>query len=251
MNAPIRIDQPTTLFVSRDERLLGSLRDGVSGHVAEGSAPRIRTCSNAAEIQHLLERHGGPPVAVAWVDADTVDELDRIVVTLRDIDPLTQIVVLQAVNSAQTLLPGRDCLVICKPVAATQVQLLTTLLGEAWCKERQLTRSQARLSLAERVAQAGHWEWNPRSGQARWGTPFARIFDIAPARSCGSVEIVFERIHPDDRLRVKMELERAADEGGSRSQRYRIVRADGTVRTRSLYAVRFVPFTRDAAQSRN
>jgi PAS domain S-box-containing protein len=57
-----------------------------------------------------------------------------------------------------------------------------------------------------------------------------RIWGFDPERGVPSREAVAQRIHPDDRDRLKAEVQRAVGEKRRYSIEYRIVMADGTVK---------------------
>jgi PAS domain S-box-containing protein len=70
--------------------------------------------------------------------------------------------------------------------------------------EQILRESEARLAEAQRIAHIGSWERvidneNVDDGDLIWSEETFRIFDIDPKLHSPSMELVFERIHPDDR----------------------------------------------------
>jgi PAS domain S-box-containing protein len=98
--------------------------------------------------------------------------------------------------------------------------------------ERELHRSRERLAEAERIARMGSWEWDIGADQVIWSDGLLEIYGIArddfnPSATAG----IEERVYPDDRPRVRENLQRALSERSSFTLEYRGVRADGRVRT--------------------
>jgi diguanylate cyclase (GGDEF)-like protein/PAS domain S-box-containing protein len=86
--------------------------------------------------------------------------------------------------------------------------------------------------LALRLAQAGTWEWDIRSGRVHW--PAASPAD-APWQGAGdgTLDRLIEAVHPEDRDRMRHALELAARDGSSFEAEFRLVVADGRVRWHS------------------
>jgi PAS domain S-box-containing protein len=73
----------------------------------------------------------------------------------------------------------------------------TTFLGE----ERE------RLDLALQAAHMGWWEWDAVNNIHRWSPEFERLLGLEPGEFKGGAEAFLERVHPDDRARVKALIE--------------------------------------------
>ena len=83
------------------------------------------------------------------------------------------------------------------------------------------------LARAQQIANIGSYEWNLRTGAVFWTDQIYRIHGFAPGSVTPSLELAFDRIHPDDRERVRTSTERAAAQGRGQNAEYRILRADG------------------------
>ncbi len=101
--------------------------------------------------------------------------------------------------------------------------------------EQQLRRSQERLEQAEAMAQMGTWEWDLRSRRASRSAGLYSILKLDPD-AAESIEETLDRVHPDDRKRVRETLERAISQLVSISIEFRIARADGRMRVLELRA---------------
>ncbi len=97
--------------------------------------------------------------------------------------------------------------------------------------ERELRHNQQRLSEAERVAQTGSWEWDMLSDQVSWSDGLFHIYGLTPDEFDPTLEGGEPRVYPDDRERVRETFERAVAERSTFTLEYRVVRADGRVRT--------------------
>ncbi len=66
-----------------------------------------------------------------------------------------------------------------------------------------LTRSQARLDNAQRIAHLGNWEWDPSEDWMWWSDEVYRILGLQPADVVSSPAAWLERVHPEDLEAVK------------------------------------------------
>src|SRR6202140_1533084 len=79
--------------------------------------------------------------------------------------------------------------------------------GERRKAEEALRRSEMYLAEAQRLSNIGSFGWDPASGKIYWSDETYRIFEceltIEP-----TIEIVLDRTHPDDRMRLRQILDR-------------------------------------------
>ena len=87
---------------------------------------------------------------------------------------------------------------------------------------------QLRLALA--AAELGTWHWDLATGLVRWDERMEAMFGLSPGSFDGSYEGWLDLVHPDDRDRVRLEVQTAADRRSSYDVRHRAVRPDGTIR---------------------
>jgi PAS domain S-box-containing protein len=94
-----------------------------------------------------------------------------------------------------------------------------------------LAQSESRLAAAVNVAQLGVWEYDVPAGRSHYDARCREVFGIADDRPLTDEEI-FELVHPDDRARVRQQVQRALDPFGPGvyESEYRVARTDGTVR---------------------
>lgn len=93
-----------------------------------------------------------------------------------------------------------------------------------------LTEENTRLSLAEELAQVGHWRIDLSDGSLIWSDEMYRIHGRDPAVFQPTLDAVLEDYHPDDRPRVRAGINALVSERRIGETEARIVRADGSVR---------------------
>jgi PAS domain S-box-containing protein len=92
-----------------------------------------------------------------------------------------------------------------------------------------LRRGEAHLAEAQRLSQTGASTYNATT-ILYWSEETYRIFGFDPRDGLPSREAVWQRIHADDRNRVRAQVEDAQSGKGGFSSEFRIVLPDGTVK---------------------
>ncbi len=95
--------------------------------------------------------------------------------------------------------------------------------------EQALRRSEMYLAEAERLSQTGSFGWNASTGELYWSDGTYRIFEYEPTTK-PSAQLVIDRTHPEDRLRLQQVLDRATRDGGDFTAERRLLMADGSVK---------------------
>ncbi len=95
--------------------------------------------------------------------------------------------------------------------------------------EDALRQSQSYLAEAQRLSQTGSFGWRVATGEIIWSDETFRIFGHAKAPSV-SLDSVFQRIHPEDRARVRQTLDRASSDGRDFDHGYRLRMPDGSIK---------------------
>jgi DNA-binding CsgD family transcriptional regulator len=99
-------------------------------------------------------------------------------------------------------------------------------------------RRRALLEAAEKVANAGSWEWVPSREELLWSDNMFRILGIEPGDVEPSPEYLISVAHPDDREWLLQTVEGMRHQARPDPVDYRIIRPDGVVRhLRSTMAV--------------
>jgi PAS domain S-box-containing protein len=93
-----------------------------------------------------------------------------------------------------------------------------------------LSKREALLVEAERVAHLGSFTWDLLNGEIGWSDEFYRILGHDPASLRPSSAAFFEAIHPEDRARIEECAAQSIAAGKMLPTEYRVVRPGGEVR---------------------
>jgi PAS domain S-box-containing protein len=96
--------------------------------------------------------------------------------------------------------------------------------------EQALYERERQLIEAQQIAHLGSWEWDVAANTVLWSDELYRIYGLQPERGTATFEGYLERVHPEDRARVKTILERVYATGEPFEFEERIVRPNGEVR---------------------
>src|SRR5467141_2007420 len=96
-------------------------------------------------------------------------------------------------------------------------------------QEEKLQRSEAYLAEAQRLSHTGSFGWRPSTGEILWSDETFRIFQYDRATK-PTVELVLQRVDPDDAALVKQTIERASQDGKDFEYECRLVMPDGSVK---------------------
>ncbi len=95
----------------------------------------------------------------------------------------------------------------------------------------ELQKNESRQKETERITNIGSWEMDIATGKRFWSEGFYRIIGLDPVEVEPSAEIGMQIIHPDDRDRAAMAVQKAIAEGTEYDIEKRILRPNGEVRT--------------------
>ena len=95
--------------------------------------------------------------------------------------------------------------------------------------EEAFRRSEMYLAEAQRLSLTGSFGWNPTSGKIYWSDETYRIFGCEPTIK-PTVQLVLERTHPDDRMRLRQIIDRASSQRSDFDAEHRLLMADGSVK---------------------
>ena len=104
-------------------------------------------------------------------------------------------------------------------IDVTEHELLTQELG----------RREAYLAEAQRLSHTGSFGWKPDTGEIIWSAETHRIFEYDLAIT-PTIDLVAQRVHPDDRADVQSVIERASRGASDFEHAYRLLLPDGRVK---------------------
>jgi PAS domain S-box-containing protein len=95
--------------------------------------------------------------------------------------------------------------------------------------EEALRQSEAYLSEAQRLSRIGSFGWDLSSGNLYWTQEMFRIFEYDPSTK-PTLELVFQRTHPEDRELVRRVIDRTVHERQDFDVEHRLLMLDGSVK---------------------
>jgi NO-binding membrane sensor protein with MHYT domain/signal transduction histidine kinase len=96
-------------------------------------------------------------------------------------------------------------------------------------QEKKLQRSEAYLAEAQRLSHTGSFGWRVAAGEIIWSEETFRIFQYDRTTK-PTVELLLQRVHPDDAALVKQTIERASQDGKNFEHEYRLLMPDSSVK---------------------
>jgi PAS domain S-box-containing protein len=96
--------------------------------------------------------------------------------------------------------------------------------------EEAVRRSKAFLAEGQRLSHTGSWGWNASSGKLTWSQEHFRILGLDPEDTNPSLDVFWERVHPDDRTGLRRTFESSIQDKRDFEQEFRIVRPDSSIR---------------------
>jgi PAS domain S-box-containing protein len=96
-------------------------------------------------------------------------------------------------------------------------------------RTKELRRSEAYLEEAQRLSRTGSFGWNVLGGDIYWSEETFRIFEYGRETRPG-LELVLERTHPEDRVRVQQLVDRASQNTEDFDIQHRLLMPDGSVK---------------------
>jgi PAS domain S-box-containing protein len=93
----------------------------------------------------------------------------------------------------------------------------------------ELRRSEAYLAEAQRLSRTGSFGWKPSAGEIIWSEETFRIFQY-DRTTLPTVELLLQRVHPEDVALVKDTIERATQDGKNFEHEYRLLMPNGFIK---------------------
>jgi PAS domain S-box-containing protein len=93
----------------------------------------------------------------------------------------------------------------------------------------ELRHREAYLAEAQRLSNTGSFGWRVSTAEMVWSEETFRIFEYEPATPL-TLELVLQRVHPEDTAFVKRTIERASEDGRDLDFEHRLLMPDGSVK---------------------
>ena len=95
----------------------------------------------------------------------------------------------------------------------------------------ELRRSESHLAEAQKLTHTGSWGWRLADRKAvHLSEEWYRIYDFNPAKGAPTWEEYFERLHPEDSLKLKNTIERAIVEKVDYDLEFRVLLPNGMMK---------------------
>jgi PAS domain S-box-containing protein len=94
---------------------------------------------------------------------------------------------------------------------------------------QKLKRHEAYLAEAQRLSHTGSFGWGVSTGEIIWSEETFRIFEF-DRTTRPTVDLVVQRVHPEDTALVKQTLERASQDGKDFDFEHRLLMPDGSIK---------------------
>src|SRR6202008_2168783 len=96
-------------------------------------------------------------------------------------------------------------------------------------QEKKLQRSEAYLAEAQGLSHTGSFGWKVATGEIIWSQETFRIFQYDQTTK-PTVELILQRVHPQDLALVEQTIERASRDGKDFDFEHRLLMPDGSVK---------------------
>src|SRR5713101_7985624 len=116
-----------------------------------------------------------------------------------------------------------------KRVAEALEQRVAERTRQLTAVNEELRRSEAYLAEAQRLSLTGSFGWRVSTGEILWSEETFRIFQY-DRTTTPTVELILQRVHPEDAALVRQTIERASQDGKDFEHEYRLVMPEGAVK---------------------
>lgn len=96
--------------------------------------------------------------------------------------------------------------------------------------QEKIVESEKRLKEAQACAHIGSWEFSLNMQEYSWSEEMFRMLEFDPASGVPPFDTYLQKIHPDDRDRIGINVPKSVSENIPYSSEYRVILSDGSVR---------------------
>jgi PAS domain S-box-containing protein len=91
-------------------------------------------------------------------------------------------------------------------------------------------RAEQQLAIAQQITHMGSWQWELTTNRITWSDELFRIYGLEPQSREITLDFFISKLHPEDRTRIRSEIDQALRSGGRFGFDERIIRSDGSIR---------------------
>lgn len=211
--------------------LLGAMFEIVDDAIfTQDATGSITSWSLAAErlFAFAVEEIVGQPTATLFADHAHTD-LHAVLETVTAGDPVRRFETeARRKDGMPILISLSACSVPDDHDAAGTVLVVARDITEQRLAQATLAAVEARIREHEALAHLGSWLWDVGTDTVQWSDELHRIHGVDPLDFEGTFTSHLDTVHPDDRARVRSQMETSAATGRAFAAEYRVVRPDGS-----------------------
>src|SRR5260370_15037613 len=195
---------------------------------ADGTVLSVNTFG-AAQLGYLVSELRGQSVLKVFFEEDRDQVRENVDVCLTDIGETHSWEIRKVRKDGSALWVRENAKAVRRLDSRLIVLIACEDITERKEAENALRQSGNYLAEAQRLSHTGSFGWRVVTGEIIWSEETFRIFGYDKAPSV-TIDMVLQRIHPDDRARAKQTIDRASSDGSDFDHVYRLLMPDGSIK---------------------
>jgi PAS domain S-box-containing protein len=195
---------------------------------ATGTVLSVNTLG-AAQLGYLVSEVLGQSVLKVFFEEDRDRVQKNIAVCLNNIGQTHRWEIRKVRKDGSALWVRENAKAVCRLDNQPIVLIACEDISERKEAENALRQSERYLAEAQRLSHTGSFGWRIATGEIVWSEETFRIFGYDKAASV-TIDMVVQRIHPDDRTLATRTIDRASSAGKDFEHGYRLLMPDGFVK---------------------
>jgi PAS domain S-box-containing protein len=195
---------------------------------ADGTVLSVNTFG-AAQLGYLVSELRAQSVLKVFFEADRDAVLKRVEICLANIGQTHSWEIRKVRKDGSALWVRENAKAVRRQDNRLIVLIACEDITERKEAENALRQSGNYLAEAQRFSHTGSFDWRVVTGEIIWSDETFRIFGFDKAPSV-ALDMVIQRIHPDDRAGAQQTIDRASSDGKDFDHEYRLLMPDGSVK---------------------
>jgi PAS domain S-box-containing protein len=194
---------------------------------ATGTVLSVNTLG-AAQLGYLVSEMLGQSVLKVFFEEDRGRVQENVAVCLQNIGQTHGWEIRKIRKDGSALWVRENAKAVRRSDSQLVVLIACEDISERKEAENALRQSERYLAEAQRLSHTGSFGWRIATGEIIWSEETFRIFGYDKASSV-TIDMVVQRIHPEDRSLAKQTIDRASRDGKDFEHGYRLLMPDGSV----------------------